>query len=433
MTSNTSTPSLFDIYFEYVKDTEPPLIFHRWALISCVSAVLGRQTWLPFGSFRVFPNQYIMIIGEAGSRKSTAIKLAAKIITKSGFEKFAGDKTRKEKFLEDLEGLGDSFEDGSLGGVKAAPNMMETLLGPGNADPKEVFICADEFNDFMPCGDLEFHSLLGKLWDWDEEERSYTYRLKNSRSISIFQPTINILGGNTHANFAEMFPPQALGQGFISRLVLIFSEPSGRKIARPKPPSPEMEQYLVKHIQQIRHRITGPMSITPKAEGMLDYLYNSYKALTDIRFASYGTRRYTHLLKLCLVCAAMRLSTTIDQEDILLANTILSYAEHFMPRALGEFGKAKNSDTQQKVLDMLLKSQRPVEIGDIWKQVMNDLERMEDLNRLLQGLQTAGKILYIKGSGAGSLQGYVAQRKSLESKQLYVNYDLLAEYQHARI
>jgi hypothetical protein len=409
------------------------MIFHRWSLISCVSAILGRQTWLPFGAFRVFPNQYIMIMGEAGSRKSTAIKIAAKLITKAGYEKFAGDKTRKEKFLEDLEGLGDSFEAGNPNEVKSNASMMEMLMGPGNADPKEVFICADEFNDFMPCGDLEFHSLLGKLWDWDEEERSYTYRLKNSKSVSIFQPTINILGGNTHANFTEMFPPQALGQGFISRLVLIFSEPSGRKIARPKPPSPELERHLVNQIQQVRHRVTGPMSLTHKAEQILDYLYNSYEGLTDIRFASYTTRRYTHLLKLCLVCSAMRLSTVIDQQDVVLANTILSYAEHFMPRALGEFGKAKNSDTQQKILDMLLKSTRPIDIQDIWKQVTNDLERLEDLNRLLQGLQTAGKITYINGKGNATFQGYVATRKVLSAKQLYVDFDLLAEYQHAKI
>jgi hypothetical protein len=428
--NSTSTPNIFDIYFEYVKQTEPPLIFHRWALLGCLSAVLGRQTWLPFGSFKIYPNQYIMLLGEPGTRKSTAIKLAAKVITKAGYERFAGDKTRKEKFLEDLEGLNES--DGIDGHVSGG-SVMESLMGTSSGEAKEVFICADEFNDFMPCGDLEFHSLLGKLWDWDEEDRPYKYRLKNSRSVNIFQPTVNLLGGNTHANFSEMFPPQALGQGFISRMILVFSEPSGRKIARPQPPSAEMEMHLVRAIQTMRAKITGPMEVSSKAEQILDYLYNSYEGLNDIRFSSYTTRRYTHLLKLCILCAAVRYSTRIDMEDLLLANTILTYTEHFMPRALGEFGKAKNSDTQQRLLDLLLRSKTPIDSGDLWKQVSSDLERMEDLHRLLAGLTAAGKITYIKGTGGNSLQGYLATRKALTSSQLYVNFDLLTEYQHAKI
>jgi len=425
--SATSEPTLFDLYFDYVKDTEPPLILHRWSLISCMSAILERNVWLPFGAFRIFPNQFIMLIAEPGARKSTAIKLAAKIITKAGYEKFAGDKTSKEKFLLDLEGVD---EDGTA--QVNNHSAMENLLGVSSGDPKAVFVCADEFNDFMRCGDLEFHSMLGKLWDWDDEDKPYTYRLKNSRSVSIFQPTINILGGNTHTNFAEMFPPQALGQGFMSRLLLVFSEPSGRKIHRPVKPPEEKETALIRTIQTIRAKINGPMSVSKAADNTLNYLYNSYEGLHDMRFSSYTTRRYTHLLKLCIVFAALRQSMLIDSQDVLLANTLLTYTEHFMPRALGEFGKAKNSDTQQRILTLLLQSTSPVDVGEIWKQVSNDLDRMEDLQKLLAGLVAAGKIQYIKKIGNTS-QGYLALRKVISSKQMYVNFSLLQEYEDGKL
>ena len=420
---------LFSIYFELVRDTEPPVIFHLWALISCLGAMLGRQTWLPFGAFRIFPNQYLMLIGEPGTRKSTAIKLARKMISKAGYSHFAAEKTSKEKFLMDLEGLEEQSDERVSNSA-----VMENLFGQGlnDMEPKEMFIVADEFNDFMRCGDLEFHSMLGALWDYDDETTPYKQRLKNSKSISIFQPTINLLGGNTHTGFAEMFPPQAIGQGFLSRMLLIFSEPSGKKIAFPEPLNVTKETAFIELLAEIKTKINGPMSLSPKAKEILHILYNTYEGFADVRFTSYFTRRYTHLLKMCLLCAASKCKLTIDVQDVLLANTILSYTEHFMPKALGEFGKAKNADVANKILALLQKTYKPVDQGDIWKQVSSDLDRTEDLAKLLAGLQTAGKIQWVPKTASG-VQGWLIVRKALGNQQLYVDYNLLKEYEAVKL
>jgi hypothetical protein len=340
-------PDLFNFYFDLVNNTEPPLIFHRWSLISALGAMLGRQVWLPFGAFRFFPNQYIMLIGESGTRKSTAIKLARKLLGDSGYEKFSGDKTSKEKFLMDLEGIEETSDSKVSNG-----QVMQNLFGEniGDAEPREMFIVADEFNDFMRTGDMEFHSLLGKLWDWDDENTPYKQRLKNSKSVSIFQPTINLLGGNTHEGFSDMFPPQAIGQGILSRMLLIFSEPSGKKIHRPQPLDETKKQAFIQHLQKVKTDINGPVEVSKRADEILHVLYNNYEGFADVRFTSYFTRRYTHLLKLCIILAATRLKMRIDIEEVMLANTILNYTEHFMPRALGEFGKAKNADVANKII-----------------------------------------------------------------------------------
>ena len=46
----------FSLYFEYVAETEPPAIFHRWAIIPAIGAMLSRNVWLPFGAGNIFPN-----------------------------------------------------------------------------------------------------------------------------------------------------------------------------------------------------------------------------------------------------------------------------------------------------------------------------------------------------------------------------------------
>lgn len=425
-----SRDNVFEQYFDYVKDTESPLLMHRWSLITCLGAMLGRQVWIPFGSFRIFPNQYVMLIGDPGARKSAAIKIAKKLISKAGYSSFSAEKTTKEKFLLDLEGA----EEDSDGKVTTSASVMETLFGSSVEDnlPREVFIVADEFNDFMRCGDLEFHSMLGALWDYDDETTPYKQRLKNSKPVSIYQPTISLLGGNTHTGFAEMFPPQAIGQGFLSRMLLVFSEPTGRKIAFPTPPDPVQELALVRKLQSIRHNMKGPMTLTAKAKGILETLYRTYIGFTDVRFTSYFTRRYTHLLKMCMLCAAADERMAIGELDVILANSLLHYTEHFMPRALGEFGKAKNADVASKILNLLQKSLKPVDTVDLWKQCSSDLNDQGELAKILDGLRTANKISWVKKTDKG-VQGWLIVRKALGDGVLYTDFSWLREYEAVRI
>lgn len=415
------TPDLFELYFQYTANTEATILHHRWSLVGCLAALLGRQVWLPFGEFRIFPNQYLMLIGESGARKSTAIKMAKKILSAHGYKNFSAEKTTKEKFLLDLEGL----EEPSDTEVAASQVMQSLGLGDGvDCEPKEVFIVADEFNDFMRCGDTEFHSMLGTIWDWDDETNPYKQRLKNSKSISIHQPTINLLGGNTHVGFSDMFPPASLGQGILSRMLLIYAEPSGRKIAFPEPASPELRARLVGMMGEIKQKVQGQMTLTPEAKQMLQTIYHSYTGVSDIRFNSYNTRRYTHLWKMCILVAAARLKMEVGKAEVLYANTVLAYAEHFMPRALGEFGKSKHSEVTGKILQVLEKSPVPMTAEQVWQQVQSDLERQSDLAVILEGLRQADKIQYVK-----EVRGFLPKRKVLSTKEVYVDWNLLKEYQ----
>lgn len=416
--------NLFDLYFKYVDRTEPPIIFHRWSLLSCLGAYLGRQYHLPFGDFNIYPNMYVMLIGDPGTRKSTAIKLSKKVISSAGYDKFSAERTSKEKFLLDLEGV---EEEG--GAVKDQNAVMRNLFGddfvPG--DPREVFICADEFNEFVGSGNLEFLSLLGSLWDWDDPAQPFKQRLKTSRSVNIYQPTISILAGNTHAGFAEAFPPQSIGQGFLSRLLLVFGESSGKKITFPERPSDEIKQELTARFEAIRNEVTGEATMSDKAREMLEVIYRTFPGLEDARFKHYSTRRFTHLLKLCMLVAATRVRKNIMAEDVLFANTLLTYTEHKMPNAMGEFGKAKNSDVAARIISVLSEARQPQSTQQLWKQVQSDLDRVEDLNKLLAGLVQGGKLQYVHRSPKSSVEGYLIVRSQLKTNTMYVDYDLLKE------
>lgn len=398
--------SLFSLYFSYVRETEPPIIFHRWSIITAVAAMLGRQTWISFGDGRIFPNMYVMLIGESGTRKSAAILKAKKSIARAGYRTFAADSTSREKFLMDLAGEPE-FDDiaSKTGRSRTLPmeSVLESLrlVDPSNGEhdgiPKEVFIVADEFNEFAGNGNVDFLTTLGKLWDWDDDILLYEERFKNSKSVKIYQPTINMLGGNTHQGFKLAFPEYMIGQGFFSRQILIYSEPSGIKITFPPPPPPELKQKLTEKLQKIKDTVKGQMEISQQALVALDIIYRTWKPIEDTRLRSYGGRRDKHLNKLCMIIAAMRCDTKINKQDVILANTILTYAEASMSKAMGEFGKNRDSEAAHNIMTALYDAAaelapRALTTEELWKVVRRDLNKREQMMDVISGLAHAGKL-----------------------------------------
>ena len=98
-----------------------------------------------------------------------------------------------------------------------------------------------------------------------------------------------------------------------------------------------------------------------------------------------------------------------------------------MPQAMGEFGKAKNADVAARIISVLSESRTPLDVAALWKQVQSDLDKPEDLNKLLQGLIQGGKIQYVPRSKSSNVQGYLIVRKVLNNSSVYVDYSLLKE------
>lgn len=407
-------------YLSFIGVSEAPSVFHRWSALTVLGAWLGRQYSFPFGHSNINCNMYVMLMGDAGSRKSTAIRLAAKLVKAAGYENIAADKSSKEKFLLDLAGEPDFGEEA---GQK---DFLDAQLF-GNTDETstaEILIAADEFNIFVGNGNIEFLSLLGQLWDWDGPFKN---KVKNSKSAHINNPTISLLGGNTATSFSLAFPPEAIGQGIFSRMLLIYGERTGRKITFPPRVSDSIRQEMITYLHKIRSTVMGEASLTKEAEQFLDKIYQSHGGINDVRFESYNNRRFTHLLKLCLLVSASSLSSQITESHVLYANTILTHAEHSMSKALGEFGKARHSDVSHKLVAILETAEVPVvSFKELWKHLHTDLDCPDNLKDLLGNLLMADKIMSVKG-------GYVSKHKAMSSTSDTVDFELLTEEERSNI
>lgn len=378
----------FSDYFEYVGETEAPLLYHRWSAVSMLGALLGRSVWFPFGHSRIYPNQYIMLMGSPGARKSSAIGISRKLIAETGYKRFAPDRLSKERFLMEMK--------------PHADEELETdLINLVFDAPSELYVVAEEFTDFVGHGGIEFMTMLTKLWDNMDR---YEHPKIHGKSVVVEKPTVNIIGGNTVQGLALALPPEALGNGFMSRVIFVHSEATGKKITFPKPISSSLKHKLIDHLQEMKASVLGEVSYDDEAHHLLDRMYREFKDVEDHRFKSYSTRRFTHLLKLCVILCASDLRKVITAQDALNANTLLHYTELRMPKALGEFGRSKYSDTAHAILDILSHTSKPLTMNDLWKVVAKDLSKINELGDIIKNLMAAEKIQVVTIKGK---QGYM--------------------------
>ena len=399
-------------YLQYTEATEPPAIYHRWSILTALAAYLERSYYFQLGHSNIYPNLYVMLVGGAGTRKNTAINIAKNLIRKAGYRTIAASKTSKEKFFLDL--AEQNSTDDIVGDI-LDQNLFGNDTNSGEVTP--CYIASGEFNTFFGNNILDFLADLGELWDY---EGIFESKIKHGKSVKIPNPTITMIGGNTPATLANTFPPQIIGQGFFSRLLMIWGYRTRDKITFPEDPDPEYTAALISFIQSTKPTLQTKVDITPTARKLLDAIYKSSGSIHDPRFESYYNRRFSQLIKLSIICMVSSGETVISETTVLYANTILVHAENFMPKALGEFGLAKNSEVTHKVLTVIQDSPEPIKMKDIWAVVSTDLENITKLGEILRNLLEADKIQSIPELG------FLPKRKAIDNYvNSYVDYSLL--------
>ena len=122
----------------------------------------------------------------------------------------------------------------------------------------------------------------------------------------------------------------------------------------------------------------------------------------------------------------------INEEHILLANTMLCHAEQLMPLALGEFGKARGSDVSHSMLQVIYARGTTITtMNDLWKHFSQDIDSMAGMSDMLMKLSSAGKIQTASiQMGGHRITGFLPAKKAIEEadgSSQYVDYSLLTD------
>lgn len=318
-------PSWIQSFIEQTENLNCPRIFRQWAAISTISAVLEQKVWVKTAS-RLHPNLYVFIIGHPGVGKTRTVRESRKIVQEV-----------PEFHLSPISMTWAALTD--------ALTMATRTITRAGEDPifyNSMYICADELGAFIHKYDNEMIDGLSALYDPDP----YTQvRRTNDIKIKIESPQLNILCGSTPQNLTMLMPDKAWGQGFSSRLIMVFSDE--RIIGDDFALQPAQIGDDLRHDLSIINGLIGEFVVTKEfADKVLAWRkLGSPPVPSHPKLIHYITRRHVHLYKLSMVAAVDRSNNlSLTAADFDTAFNWLIEAELTMPEIFK--AGATNADGQ---------------------------------------------------------------------------------------
>lgn len=406
-----------------VEETESPRLFHVWSAISGISAALGRRCFLPFGPGVIHPNQFVILVGNPGTRKSTAANIAKRIIRQSTGIRFAPPDTagQRQGLVTFMRGPKDEEQQIEFAGAVELAAKDRGLLTLGEiaqldnsvpqegdesferyqvlqADKHHIMIVASEFSRIVGQNNTQMLDFLVTMWDGED----YEYQTKESNT-KLTNPLINILASTTPVSISGSIPPAAVGQGFLSRLIFVHGARKYKSVPRPQPFSDALVASVKESFSRVYLECNGAFTETPEALAYSESLYDKPLVITDSRFGYYAERRYDHLLKLAMALTASRGSMTITRSDYEEADRILTATEHGMPDALGEFGLNPLASLKQSMIEILRQSQGPIDL-ETFRHMFHRDGRTQDIADAINELHKFPQVTMMQGvDGRASL------------------------------
>lgn len=383
----------------FIAATEPlasPTIFRRWTAISILSAALRQNVWVKT-AHRLHPNMYIFLIAHPGVGKTRIINEGRRIIQKT-----------EEVILAPISMTFASMVD-ALSEAK-----VEIVRKPeGTVRYNSMYIAADELGAFMHKYEPEMIDGLSHFYDPSPYQQ---VRRTNDINIRIESPQINILAGSTPQNLVGFMPEKAWGQGFTSRIVMVFSDQ--RIIVddfdEHGPPRTDDLVHDLKHIAGLH----GAFTITEAYRGAVNQWRKAGEPPVPDhpRLIHYLTRRRVHIYKLSMIASIDRDdSLYLTEADFFTALEWLSNAELFMPDVFK--AGATNADAQaqddivhwMKITDTPGPDGKPLGISEQRIiQYARDKVPVHSILRIIEILESTGQIQMVRQDRRTMVRYFVA-------------------------
>lgn len=350
-----------DSFLEFTDNSEPPESFRLWTAISCIAACLKRKCRLDWGTLTFYPNMYIVLVAPSGAcRKGTAMTPGFNMLTDIGI-KLAAEATTREALIRTLK--------------KATDNTLNSYDGTMESHAS-LTIYSQELTVFLGYNNQQ---LMSDLTDWYDCRSRWHYSTKDERlADNIVNVWVNLFGATTPSLIQSTLPQDAIGGGLTSRIIFVYENKKGKRVAEPFLSERQVELYpkLIHDLEKI-HMMSGKFKFT---DGFLNRYVDWYnksddnRPFHDDRLAGYIERRPNHLLKLTMIMNASRSDDMILTElDFERARIILNETEKKMTQVFSGVGKNPLATVVRRAL-ILIGTKGKMTYDELYNHLADDVD-----------------------------------------------------------
>jgi hypothetical protein len=313
--------------------TEAPEIYHLFVGMSLIAAACGRNIYLPFGSQRIYPNVWVILVGTSSNlKKSTAINIGKTILTNVDPTVILPTEFSREALLELLQNK-----------------------------PRGLF-CWNEFGGVLAQFELNYMAgtkeMMTDLFDCPMEHR----RILKKQEIIITEPCISIVSASTLEWLTSKVKEQDVRSGFLARFIYVPGRSRSKLLPFPPRPNLEDRTELIHQLKQIA-TVKGEVSLTSDARKHYEVWYaDSDRVLsqeTDTeRLSPFFSRLQTYAFKFAMIYQiSENRSLQIEEENMMRACQLVQLLRRNVKELLEDglvFGK--EGQDQQKVKKLIVQA-----------------------------------------------------------------------------
>lgn len=357
------TKNFIQGFVELCQETEIPEIFALWCAIAGISCGLGRRVWLDMGTYKIYPNFYIILVASSGRyRKSTVINQVKRIVKQlTPPPNLISQKITPEAMIEALRSV--SLDPQKLGAEEATG-----------------FVLVDELSTFLNKNSYEagLAPLLIQFYDGEDFE----YRTKMRGVEKATNTCLGLLGGSTVDWIRSAIPLDAVGGGLTSRIIFVY-------VDTPVPPvaittfgdrKKKLLESLIKQLNLISV-VSGEMKMTENALFFFKYEYERFYKESPFYeekgLSGYAGRRHVHMLKTAMALSvAERKDLIITEQHLQGAKAILEQSELTMKLVLNLICASEMGSVITTVLN-LIRARGEITRSDLLQKVAHQIGARE--------------------------------------------------------
>lgn len=375
--------SFLDSYKILSDGNESPAVYHEWAALSAMSSILSRRVWFDQNVFKVYPNMYVLLVGKAGIKKTTAMNIAKGLIravtppipiapasiTKEAMTQFmAEDKSPCRKACKIVDEVYEYTH------LSLFCNEFVTLLEAGGNAPGMVLF-------------------LTEIWD----SPKFEVMTKNRGSDYITNPFLSLLGCLTTETVGNLLATKIVSSGFSRRCIFVYSEDYGTPIPRPQVTDEQKDawDYCLARAKELQC-VGGEFKMDRSAMDWWDTFYVKEHELKareeDPAKERYLNGKMEYVIKLAMmICLSEKNSLLLTDEHLMKAAKKLEVIEPNMFRLFQGSGRNELSPIAVEIERVIVAAGQPVMKKAIYAQFYNQA-RPEEIDSILSHLVRVDKI-----------------------------------------
>lgn len=413
--------SFMSDYLEYNTGNEAHQEFHTWAGLTFIASIVSRKVWIlradprrDLGNYiTVIPNLYVCLIGNQGSRKTTARNIALDLLREIGPLPH-----HSISYPDEIIIAAERMSPEKIVNFMSQDEQKRSFYNPVKKDHEEYrpfnIFCTElkYFLGINPKGMLEF---LTAIYD----AKCHDVKTQKGGTEVVLNPCVNFLACETPSWMQDNLKLRVIDGGIARRIVFVYITKEKSRIAFPSVTTESAQAFdrCRKHVKDLLG-VAGQFKWTAEAASFFETWYNSLKAPEHPIMEGWYSSKDTLAIKVAmlLACCESPIKLELTKAHLFAAIKLLTNTEANMEKLFGCVGENKLAPIGEKLLECVRANGGYIAKNKLRDLLWSDLKG-EDFEAVLNHYKEVQKLFILEKEINKVVRTIVATKQGLESLQ----------------